>query len=138
MSKDDCTFCKVIAGDIPCHKIYENEDVLAFLDISPLSDGHTLVIPKLHFSTVDRCPSNILSSIAARLDKIAAAVVTATECDGYNILCNNGRAAGQIVDHVHFHVIPRKSADGIFSQWPAKDYGHGQAEAVAEKIRKNL
>jgi histidine triad (HIT) family protein len=138
MSRDDCIFCKIIAGDIPCHKIYENADVLAFLDVGPLSDGHTLVIPKLHFQTVDKCPSEILSSIAARLDRIAAAVVAATDCDGYNILCNNGRAAGQVVEHVHFHVIGRKTGDGIFSQWPAKKYAQGQAEAMAEKIRKNL
>lgn len=138
MSRDDCIFCKIIAGDIPCHNIYENADVLAFLDISPLSDGHTLVIPKLHFRTVAHCPADVLSTVAARLNEIAAAVVAATECDGYNILCNNGRAAGQIVDHVHFHVIPRKIADGIFSQWPSKVYTQGQAEALTEKIRKNL
>lgn len=138
MSRDDCIFCKIIAGDIPCHKIYENADVLAFLDVGPLSDGHTLVIPKSHFPTVDQCPSEILSSIAASMDRIAAAVVAATECDGYNILCNNGRAAGQVVEHVHFHVIPRKNGDAIFSQWPSKDYAQGQAEAMAEKIRKNL
>ena len=138
MSRDDCIFCKIIAGDIPCHKIYENDDVLVFLDVGPLSDGHTLVIPKAHFSTVDKCSSEILSSIAEKLNKIAAAVVAATECDGYNILCNNGRAAGQVVDHVHFHVIPRKTGDGIFSQWPAKNYAQGQAEAMAEKIRENL
>ena len=138
MSRDNCIFCKIIAGDIPCHKIFENGEVLAFLDVNPLSDGHTLVIPKSHFPKVDQCPSKTLSSIAARLDKIAAAVVAATGCDGYNILCNNGKAAGQLVEHVHFHVIPRKSGDGIFTQWPAKDYTQGQAEAMAEKIRKNL
>jgi len=138
MGMDDCIFCKIIAGDIPCHKIYENGEVLAFLDVNPLSDGHTLVIPKSHFSTVDQCTSEVLGSVASKLDKIAAAVVAATECDGYNILCNNGRAAGQVVEHVHFHVIPRMNDDRIFSQWPAKDYTQGQAEAMAEKIRNNL
>ena len=71
MGTDDCIFCKIVAGEIPCHKIYENGEVLAFLDVNPLSDGHTLVIPKLHFLSVDQCPSEILSSIGARLDKIA-------------------------------------------------------------------
>lgn len=138
MSQDDCIFCKIVAGDIPCHKIYEDGDVLAFLDIGPLSDGHTLVIPKLHFPTVDQCPSEVLCSVVANLGKIAGAIVAATACDGYNILCNNGRAAGQLVEHVHFHIIGRNTGDGVFSQWPSKEYGEGQAVAMAEKIRENL
>ena len=138
MSQDDCIFCKIVAGEIPCHKIYEDDEVLAFLDAGPLSEGHTLVIPKSHFSTVDQCPPGVLCSVAANLGKLASAIVASTACDGYNILCNNGRAAGQLVGHVHFHIIGRKTSDGVFSQWPAKEYGEGRAEVLAEKIRENL
>ena len=138
MSVDDCVFCKIIAGRIPAIKIYEDEVVLAFLDIGPLSDGHTLVIPKAHFSRLDECPAEILAEVAGRLGKIAKAVVTAMGSDGYNVLCNNGRAAGQLVDHLHFHIISRNTGDGVFNRWPAYKYKEGQIEQIAAKIRENL
>ena len=135
---DDCVFCKMVAGDIPVTRIYEDDAVLAFLDIGPLSDGHTLVIPKTHCSLVHECEADVLAKVGGRLGKIAAAVAAATEADGYNILCNNGRAAGQVVDHVHFHIIPRFGGDGVFTQWPAKQYPEGKIEVVAKKIREKL
>jgi len=138
MSVDDCIFCKMVAGEIPVTKIYENEVVLAFLDIGPLSDGHTLVIPKAHFSRLDECPAEILAEVARQIGKIANAVVTAMGSDGYNVLCNNGRAAGQLVDHMHFHIIGRNTGDGIFNRWPAYKYKEGQIEQIAAKIRENL
>lgn len=138
MSVDNCIFCKIIAGRVPAVKIYEDEVVLAFLDIGPLSDGHTLVIPKTHFSRLDECPAEILAEVAVRLGKIAKAVVTAMDSDGYNVLCNNGRAAGQLVDHLHFHIIGRNTGDGVFNRWPADKYKEGQIEQIAAKIRENL
>jgi histidine triad (HIT) family protein len=135
---DDCVFCKIVAGDIPAVRIYEDDAVLAFLDIGPVSEGHTLVIPKTHCSLVHECQADVLAEVGRRLGTIAAAVVAAAEADGYNVLCNNGKAAGQVVDHVHFHIIPRYSGDGVFSQWPAKKYPDGKIEAVAKKIREKL
>jgi histidine triad (HIT) family protein len=138
MASNDCIFCKMVAGEIPVIKIYEDDIVLSFLDIGPISDGHTLVIPKQHFEKLHECPAEILGQVAPRLGKIAKAVADAMNSDGYNLLCNNGRAAGQLVEHLHFHIIPRNSGDGVFDRWPAFKYKQGQIEALATKIRENL
>ncbi len=138
MSADDCLFCKMVTGQIPVAKIYEDEVVLAFLDIGPISDGHTLVIPKQHFEKLHDCPSELLGQIGSRLGKIAKAVAAAMNSDGYNVLCNNGRAAGQLIEHLHFHIIPRNTGDGLFDRWPAYEYEQGKIEIIAEKIRKIL
>ena len=138
MSMDDCIFCKMAAGEIPVTKIYEDEVILAFLDIGPVSDGHTLVIPKQHFEKLHDCPGELLGQVGARLGKIAKAVSGAMNSEGYNVLCNNGAAAGQLVKHLHFHIIPRKNGDGVFDRWPAYKYQEGRIEAIAAEIRKNL
>ena len=138
MDAGSCIFCKIIAGDIPCRKIYEDDGVLAFLDIQPVSHGHTLVIPKQHFEKIHECSPDVLVNLSGCLGSVAKAVVAATDADGYNVLCNNGSAAGQLVGHVHFHVIPRNEGDGVFERWPAGKYAEGQADAVADEIRKNL
>jgi len=138
MSTDDCLFCKMVAGQIPVTKIYEDEVVLAFLDIGPISDGHTLVIPKQHFEKLHNCSSELLGRIGQCLGRIAGAVAAAMNSDGYNVLCNNGRAAGQFIEHLHFHIIPRNTGDSLFGQWPAYEYEQGKIEVIAEKIQKNL
>ena len=134
----DCIFCKIVAGLIPSVKIYEDKDVLAFLDIGPLSDGHTLVIPKRHYAKIHECPAELLGKIGAVLPKVAGAVFGAMNAEGYNVLCNNGRASGQLVEHIHFHIIPRTTGDGVFTQWPAKNYPAGKVQNVAEKIIAKL
>ena len=136
--ENNCIFCKMVAGEIPVTKVYEDEIVLAFLDIGPISDGHALVIPKRHFEKLHDCPPELLGEVASRLGRIAGAVAAAMESDGYNLLCNNGRAAGQLIEHLHFHIIPRKDGDGVFDRWPARKYPDGRIETVAESIRKNL
>ncbi len=138
MNADDCIFCKMVRGEIAVAKIYEDETVLAFLDIGPVSDGHTLLISRQHFEKLHDCPSELLGRICSRLGRIAKAVRAAMDCEGYNILCNNGRAAGQIIEHLHFHIIPRNSADGLFDRWPAYKYQKGKMEAIAARIRENL
>ena len=138
MSADDCVFCKMVAGQIPVAKIYEDGVVLAFLDISPISDGHTLVIPKEHFARLHNCPPELLGQVSSRLGKIAKAVTNAVDSDGYNLLCNNGTAAGQLVEHLHFHIIPRNSGDGLFDRWPSYKCQQTKLEAIAAKICENL
>lgn len=138
MADKDCIFCKIAAGQIPCTKIYEDENVLVFLDIGPLSDGHTLVIPKEHCTKVHNCSVKAITAAAAVLPKITAAVASAMGADGYNVMCNNGRAAGQLVEHLHFHIIPRKTGDGVFTQWPASKYPQGKIEKLAAEIRAKL
>jgi histidine triad (HIT) family protein len=138
MSAEDCIFCQMVAGQIPVTTIYEDEVVLSFLDIGPISDGHTLVIPKQHFEKLHECPSELLCQVFMRIGKIAGAVVAAMNSDGYNLLCNNGRAAGQLIDHLHFHIVPRNTGDGVFNRWPSFKYEDGKIEELAEVIRKNL
>lgn len=138
MSLNGCLFCKMVAGQIPVAKIYEDDVILSFLDIGPISDGHTLVIPKQHFEKLHDCPSELLGEVCSRLGRIAEAVMVAVNADGYNVLCNNGRAAGQLVEHLHFHIIPRNTADGVFDRWPAYKYEKGKIEQIALKIRENL
>lgn len=138
MISQDCMFCKIVAGEMPCHKVYENESVLAFLDIGPLSEGHILVIPKSHYEKVDQVVSDDLKDVILAVKKITVALVDALECEGYNILCNNGKVAGQVVKHVHFHVIPRNSGDQVFTEWKAGSYPEGRAETLANKICQKL
>ena len=138
MGADDCLFCKMVAGKIPVTKIYEDEVVLSFLDIGPISDGHTLVIPKQHFEKLHECPAELLGQVFTRIGKIAGAVAAAMDSDGYNLLCNNGRAAGQLIEHLHFHIVPRNTGDRLFSRWPSFEYKDGRIEQIAGAIRNNL
>ena len=138
MSKDDCIFCRMVAGQIPVTKIYEDEIILAFLDINPVSDGHTLVVPREHFDRLHDCPAEVLAQVCSRLGRIAKAVTVGMNSEGYNILCNNGRAAGQLVDHLHFHIIARNKTDGLFTAWPAHEYPQGRIQVIASEIRRNL
>jgi histidine triad (HIT) family protein len=138
MGAQDCIFCKIASGQIPSIKIYEDDVIVAFLDIGPISEGHTLVMPRQHFEKIHNCPAELLGRIWTRLGKIAGAVASAMNSDGYNVLCNNGRAAGQVVDHLHFHIVPRNAGDGVFTQWPSFKYAQGKAEAIATKIKSKL
>ncbi|MHC4481932.1 MAG: HIT family protein [Planctomycetota bacterium] len=138
MSENECIFCKMVASQIPVTEILEDEVILAFLDIGPVSDGHTLVIPKQHFERLHDCPAELLGQVGSRLGKIAKAVAAGVDSDGYNILCNNSRAAGQLIEHLHFHIIPRNSGDGVFDRWPSYKYQEGKIEKIAAKIRENL
>ena len=105
--KNDCVFCAIAAGEIPSFKVYEDDLVLAYLDINPFSGGHTLVIPKDHTTGLLDTPAETLKEIVVRVQKVAAHLKAALPCDGFNILQNNGAAAGQTVPHVHFHIVPR-------------------------------
>ena len=131
----DTIFQKIIAGQVPCHKVYEDEKVLAFLDINPLSRGHTLVIPKEPAETVDQLSDDSAAALGRALPRICRAVIAATGTREYNVLENNGRGAHQLVQHVHFHIIPKPDRDkGLGIGWPAMRLD-ADAEALAEKIR---
>ena len=108
--KNDCVFCALAAGEIPSFKVYEDDLVLAYLDINPFAEGHTLVIPKAHTTGLLDTPAETLKEIVVRVQKVAAHLKAALPCDGFNILQNNGAAAGQTVPHVHFHIVPRFGA----------------------------
>jgi histidine triad (HIT) family protein len=133
----DCLFCKIIAGEIPCYKVYEDEDVLAFLDIAPFSFGHTLVIPRKHFANLEEINEESLVKLILIVKKVAAAIKNGLGSAGYNISVNNDPVAGQMIPHLHFHIIPRSEGDGLVL-WPQGKYGEGEAEEVMEKIKTGL
>ncbi|MCK4627511.1 MAG: HIT family protein [Sedimentisphaerales bacterium] len=135
---EDCIFCKIIGGVVPCTKIFENEDVLAFLDISPWSEGHSLLIPKQHFSRLEDCSGPSLAAVAEQLPNVVKAITRAVGAEGCNVLNNNGRCAGQLVDHVHFHIIPRRQGDGVIRHAPQGQYSQGRIEQIADQIRQHL
>jgi histidine triad (HIT) family protein len=107
----ETVFAKILRGEIPCHRVYEDASVLAFLDVNPLSRGHTLIIPKEPAATLDQLSDDAAAALGRALPRVARAVVAATGVTAYNVLQNNGAESGQSVFHVHFHIIPRH-ADG--------------------------
>lgn len=132
-------FSKIIRGDIPCHKIYEDEHVLAFLDINPISRGHTLIIPKEEAATLDALSDEASAAIGRVLPRICRAVKAVSGCEAFNVLQNNGPLAHQAVFHVHFHVIPKPgSGGGLGIDWPAGTLASDEGAALAEAIRGAL
>lgn len=134
----DCVFCRIAAGDIPCTKVYEDEVCLAFMDIGPISSGHTLLIPKRHYETISEMPADEVAHLAAHLPALARAVQEAVGAQGINILQNNGAVAGQEVPHVHVHFIPRRPGDGLGYRWPARKADFKVLAQQAEAIRARL
>lgn len=116
----DCIFCKIIAGEIPCYKIYEDNKWLAFLDIKPINLGHTLLLPKKHCCNLLDFPQDLLPEIGPLLQKLGRAIKDGTGADGLNISWNNEPAAGQIIFHAHLHLIPRFKDDNL-KPWPNKE-----------------
>ena len=133
----DCVFCKIVAGELPSYKVYEDEKVLAFLDINPVNPGHTLLIPKEHYETTLDTPDELLQAMAAAMKKIAPAVMRAVKADAWNLGVNNGAAAGQIVMHTHWHIIPRFARDE-HRLWRGEPYVEGEAARVARHITDNI
>lgn len=132
-------FDKILDGQVPCHKVYEDEWVLAFLDVYPLSEGHTLVIPKKERKAqIDELSDEQAAAIGRVLPRIARAVVAATGARGYNVLQNNGGEAHQAVMHVHFHIIPRVAGKGLGIGWNASALDPASAPALAKKIAAAL
>ena len=133
----DCLFCKIVQGEIPCEKVYEDENVMAFLDIHPVNPGHILVVPKKHVVDFVSLDDATLASVVSVAKKVGAAVMRGAGAQGVNVMINNGAVAGQVVFHLHVHVVPRFEGDG-FKLWPGKEYAAGEAGVMAQKIRVEL
>ena len=132
--KNGCIFCAIAAGEVPSFKVYEDDLVLAYLDINPFSRGHTLVIPKGHAAGILDVDDETLSALVLRVKKVAAHVKEVLGCDGFNILQNNGAAAGQTVPHLHFHIVPRRGEGGGISFTSGKGDMAALAK-LADRIR---
>jgi histidine triad (HIT) family protein len=127
-------FSRILRGEIPCHKVYEDPHVLAFLDVGPLSHGHTLIIPKEPAATLDALSDASAAAIGRVLPRLCRAVMKATGTTAYNVLQNNGSAAHQAVFHVHFHIIPKPTDhEGLGVGWPARTLRDDAAQ-LAKKI----
>ncbi|MBW2461026.1 MAG: HIT family protein [Deltaproteobacteria bacterium] len=134
----DTIFSKIIRGEIPCHKVYEDEHVLSFLDVNPVSVGHTLVIPKEPAPTLDQLSDDAAAALGRALPRICRAVKSVTGVTAYNVLQNNEPLAHQAVFHVHFHIIPKPDAEsGLGVGWPSGPVGDDALE-LAEKLREAL
>lgn len=141
MNHDDCIFCKIISGDIPSAKVYEDEHVYAFLDISQVTKGHTLVIPKTHVKDIFETSPEVAKELYARIPKVANAIKETYQPLGLNTLNNNGEAAEQSVFHLHIHLIPRYGeGDGYTPNWTVHtdDYTSEDLQQIAKEIGQNI
>lgn len=134
MEEKDCIFCKIIRGELPSQKVYEDDWVLAILDIHPANPGHTLIIPKHHQANMWEASDEMVGHMARVARRLSHAVVAATGAQGWNLAVNNGAAAGQIIFHAHWHVIPRFVDDGL-KPWRDLAYGPGELEAMGDTVR---
>jgi histidine triad (HIT) family protein len=131
----DTIFSRILRGEISCHRVYEDDKVLAFLDVGPLSRGHTLVIPKEAAATLDALSDESAAAIGRVLPRLSRAVLAATGATAYNVLQNNGTAAHQAVFHVHFHIIPKYPDAGLGIGWKGESLDAKEGGELAEKIR---
>lgn len=134
----NCIFCKIIAGEIPCVKLYEDELTMAFMDINPGNEGHALVIPKEHWEDVHAISSDLIGSTVKTVKKIATAVEETLNPDGINLVQANGKGAAQSVFHFHMHILPRRMDDELKMNWGLRPGDMDAIKEVCERIKKNL
>lgn len=130
-----CIFCEIVQGRIPCSLVYATDTIMAFLDIAPVHPGHVLVIPKAHYPALGDIPAELGNELLDALQRISGAICQAVKAPGLNVMMNNNRAAGQLVDHAHFHLIPRHENDGL-QLWPQSAYqSPEQMQKIAASIK---
>ena len=134
-----CLFCRIARGELPSAKVFETEHLLAFLDTAPVSRGHTLLIPKGHYENVIEAPPEVLADLARHLPAVARGVLKATGAEGLALWQLNGRCAGQVVMHVHFHILPRSGGDSVRFDLPkGGQYAEGEAARLAAAIARDI
>jgi len=131
---DNCIFCKIVAGELPSYKVYEDDKILAFLDIKPVNPGHTLVVPKMHYKNLEEIPEDELEALILIVKKVGQLLKDQLGIAGYNVCENNDPVADQEVPHLHFHVIPRHVGDGL-RVWKHIEYQAGEAEDIIKKLQ---
>jgi histidine triad (HIT) family protein len=133
-----CLFCKIVRGEIPSAKVLETDDAVAFLDINPVIRGHVLLVPKAHHATIYELPDDLAAEAGRLVPRLARAIRAATGADGLNLIINNGRAAGQTIDHGHWHLIPRFVDDPVDWPWPHADYSGDELNQMQIRIEREL
>ena len=131
--ENDCIFCSIIAGKIPAQKIFEDEDTFAFLDIHPINRGHTLVVPKTHYANIYEVPDDVLTKIMHTVKFLTPKIKQAVGAGGMNIGINNDKVAGQLIFHIHAHIIPRFEDDG-HAHWHGNPYQDGEISSIRDII----
>ena len=131
-----CVFCKIIRGELPAVKVYEDEYVIAFLDIKPINPGHTLIVPKRHVERLEELEPDEAQALIYAAARLAPAIVRAVGAEGYNIIVNIGSAAGQEIPHLHLHVVPRFTGDGCRFNCERKDTSEEERENIGALIRR--
>ena len=138
MADPNCIFCKILEGSIPSVRVYEDEKVVAFLDINPIAPGHALLVPREHRASLLDASPEALAAVMAAAPTVARAVLKATRGEGFHFFQFNGACAGQEVMHVHFHIIPRRPGDGVSYQWRRRKYAEGEMAALGARVRDAL
>ena len=134
----DCIFCKIVRGEIPSAKVYENDSVLCFLDVAPAVRGHSLVIPREHVENILEIPEDMAAHLHEAIRRVGRGIIQGLKADGFNVGMNNFQAAGQVVMHAHWHLIPRFHGDGL-QLWPQYKYDSDeQMQDFARKIASAL
>jgi histidine triad (HIT) family protein len=133
-----CIFCKIVAGQIPCFKLLEDEATIAFMDINPVNPGHALSVAKGHWPTVDVIPAEVLAAVAKTAQRVAKAVIGELKPHGVNLLQANGEGAGQSVPHLHIHIMPRRPNDGVALNWGYKPGDKAEIEAIYKRLKAAL
>ena len=133
-----CIFCKIVHGEIPSARVLETEDAVAFLDVNPVNKGHLLIVPRAHHRQVAELPDELAAHVGALVPRLARAVHAATGSDGSNVVINSGAAAGQTIDHCHWHIIPRFFNDPVEWPWPHSEYVGDEIGQMAFRIAREL
>ena len=133
-----CIFCKIVAGELPCFKLLEDDDTIAFMDINPVNPGHALAVAKGHWPTVDVIPAEVLAAVAKTAQRVAKAVFKELKPNGVNLIQANGAGAGQSVPHLHIHIMPRRAGDGVALNWEPKPGDMKEIEALFKRLKSAL
>lgn len=135
---ESCIFCKIVAGQLPCFKLFEDEATIAFMDINPVNPGHALAVAKGHWPTVDVIPPDILAAVARTAQRVAKAAMSELKPSGVNLLQSNGEGAGQSVPHLHVHILPRYPGDKVRLNWVYTPGDKVEIEAICQRLKGAL
>lgn len=135
---ESCIFCKIVAGQLPCFKLFEDEATIAFMDINPVNPGHALAVAKGHWPTVDVIPPDILAAVARTAQRVAKAAMSELKPSGVNLLQSNGEGAGQSVPHLHVHILPRYPGDKVRLNWVYTPGDKVEIEAICQRLKAAL
>jgi len=134
----NCVFCKIVTGELPSSKVLETDHAVAFLDIHPVNPGHVLLVVKPHHANVAALPEALAAQAGSLLPRLCAAVKAATRAEGLNVITNDGRVAGQTIDHVHWHIIPRFQGDAVRWPWPHCEYLGDELKQMQLRLQREL